>query len=64
MSDQIILKQILSNTEEVKEVVVTRENAEREEIDKRRKKRKEKQKESIWYDKNGEPERRTLKRPQ
>ncbi len=46
MSDQTILKRILSNTEEVKEVVVSRENEKREKTEKRRKKRKEKQKES------------------
>ena len=46
MSDKNILEQILSNTEEVKEVVVTRENEKQQRIDTQKEKRKEQLKES------------------
>lgn len=46
MSDKNILEQILSNTEEVKEVVVTRENERQHRIDVKKEKRKEQLKEA------------------
>lgn len=46
MSDKNILEQILSNTEEVKEVVVTRENEKQQRIDANKEKRKEQLRES------------------
>lgn len=46
MSDKNILEKILSNTEEVKEVVVIRENEKQQRIDTKKEKRKEQLKES------------------
>ncbi len=46
MPDKNILEQILSNTEEVKEVVVTKENEKQRKLDVKKEKRKEQLKES------------------
>ncbi len=46
MRNQNILNQILNNTEEMKEVIVARENEKREKIDKKSEERKAKQKEA------------------
>lgn len=46
MSDKNILEQILSNTEEVKEVVITRENQRQQRLDTRKEKRSEQLKKS------------------
>ena len=46
MSDKNILEQILSNTEKVKEVVVTKENERQQSLDVKKEKRKEQLKEA------------------